>query len=98
MTGNVENRGRNGLNVGVTVQSANRAFPGFRCKRLKMVGLGRLSGLRPMEQTIRSSMFQCATSGAGFKGLAKRSLRFAAKRRVCLAGAGRSKGWDRRVT
>jgi len=33
-------------------------FPGFRCKRLKMVGLGRLGRLRPMEQAIRSSMFQ----------------------------------------
>ena len=61
---------------------------------MKMVGLGRLGRLRPTEQRIRSSMFQYA-SGAGFKGLAKQPLSLAAKRRVCLAGAGRHKrtGW-----
>jgi hypothetical protein len=39
-------------------------FRRFRCKRLKMFGLGRLAGLRAMGKTIRSSMFQYA-SGAG---------------------------------
>src|SRR5450759_1620194 len=48
-------------------------FRRFRCKRLKMVGLGRLAGLRPMEQTIRSSMFQYA-SGATYWGLAGKAV------------------------
>jgi hypothetical protein len=44
-----------------------------------------------MERTIRKSMFPYA-SGAGIKGLAKQSLSFAAKRRVCLARANHKDG------
>src|ERR1035437_5796381 len=63
-------------------------FRGLRCKRLKMVGLGRLGRLRPTEQRIRSSMFPYA-SGAGSRDWQSKPLSLAAKRRVCLAGAGR---------
>jgi ferredoxin len=62
-----------------------RAFPGFRCKRLKMIRLGRLTTDGTNKPV--GSMFHYA-GGAGFKALAKQPFSFAAERRVCLEWRG----------